>query len=332
MNPEAQKWIFVGGMIRSGSTLQYQIAKSLVEERLGGTAIGFIEASEIDVRLGELESSPGTRFPCVVKSHVCTPGIRSRLERGDAVAFYTYRDIRDIVVSGSRNFKIPLDEFISGRLLDQAIGESYLWTSCPGVSSASFEFLMGNMVSWVGGMMEFLGIDAEERQVRELAEAHSIERQKERMKTASHVAMGGFLVDPGTLLHRDHIDRGAIGGWRGVLDAERIAAIEKIAGDWMADHGYDFSSAESLATPQERARGIRCRAARQFQECDRILLDRETLLRELSAEAGSLAARLSAAEEALRRERGIIGRFFARAGLLWRRACRKLGLFSGPET
>jgi hypothetical protein len=332
MIPEHARWIFVGGMIRSGSTLQFQIVKHLVEGDLGGSSLGFQEASEIDARLAAAESDQGTRFPCVVKSHVCTAGIRERLEQGSAAAFYTYRDIRDIVVSGSRNFRIPVDEFISGRLLDQAIGESYLWTSNPAVSSAAFEFLMGDMAAWIRGMMECLGIAPDEPRVAELVAAYSIDRQRERMKAASHTDMQGFSVDPETLLHRDHIDRAAVGGWREVLDADQVARIETIAGDWMSDHGYAFVSPESSRTAVERARGIRARTARHFQECDRILLERENLLKHLSAEAADLASRLGAAEHALRLERQTPQSISRWTGLHWRRACRKLRRLLGRES
>lgn len=332
MIPETAKWIFVGGMIRSGSTLQYQIVKHLVEGDLGGTALGFLEASEIDVRLAEVESGPEPRFPCVVKSHVCTAGIRERLRNGTAAALYTYRDIRDIVVSGSRNFRIPVDEFISGRLLDQAIGESYLWTSCPAVSSASFEFLMGDMAAWIRGMMAFLGIAVDEQRVGELVAAYSIARQRERMKNATHTDMQGFSVDPETLLHRDHIDRAAIGGWREVLSGKQVAAIERIAGDWMADQAYAFVSPESAGTAAVRARETRARTARHFQDSDRILLERETLLKHLSAEAADLASRLGAAEHALRLERQTPQSLSKWTGLHWRRACRKLRRILGKES
>ncbi len=326
------KWVFVGGMIRSGSTLQYQIAKSLVETELGGTALGFFEASEIDRHLEERESAPETLFPCVVKSHVCTKGIRDRLEKGTACAFYTYRDIRDVVVSGSRNFGIPLDEFISGRLLDQAIGECCLWTSCPAVSSASFEFLMGDMAAWIRGMMEFVGIPPDEGRLSELAAAHSVERQKERMKHADHTERQGFSVDPETLLHRNHIDRAAIGGWREVLSEEQVARIEQIAGDWMVDHGYEFASPESASTATDRAKQTRSRTARHFQDTDRILLERETLLKRLSAEAAELASRLGAAEHALRLERQTPQSLSTWTSLHWRRVCRKLRRVLRPES
>ena len=326
MNAAGWKWVFVGGMIRSGSTLQYQIARELVETRLGGEAMGFLESDCLDAKLAEREAEAGARFPCVVKSHVCTAGIRERLDRGEAIAFYTYRDPRDVVISGSRNFGIPLDEFISGRLLDQAVGEGYLWTSCRGVSASSFEALTADPEGWIRGMMRFLGVEEDTEQgAARLAAEYSLEQQKARIERAQHTDLGGFSVDPDSLLHRNHIDRAAVGGWRGQLDADQVREIERRAGDWMADYGYlGESGGGDGVLPTEREREFRRRSARYLQESDHILRERENLVKRLSSEAGALASRLGETEQLLLRERRTPQSLSQWTSLHWRRVCRKL--------
>lgn len=325
MNPASWKWVFVGGMIRSGSTVQYQIAKRLVEENLGGTAVGFLDVAEIDQRLDVLEAEPSTRFPCVVKSHVCTPGIASRIGRGDAIAFYTYRDIRDVVVSGCRNFGISLESFLSGRLIDQTIGEGYLWTSSPTVHASSFESLMADMPSWIAGMAERMGIaDLPRERFEEIAAAHSLERQRERIGKADHVDLHGYSVDPETLLHKNHIGEAAVGGWREKLAPAQVRKIEEMAGDWMADHGYSPAEAGAAEKPTERERNLRRRTASYFQESDVILQEREALLKKLSQESSDLSSRLGEAEQALVDLRSRLRSPSAILAMIYRAIVRKL--------
>ncbi len=301
MRSELQ-WVFVGGLIRSGSTLQYQILKALVEGELGGSSLGFVEAWELDDVLAKAEGDPSTRFPCVIKSHVCTAGIRERLGRGSAIAFYTYRDIRDVVLSGSRNFGVPLPEYIAGRAIDDALGESALWSSCPGVFTSSFEQLTEAKIAWIREMMDALGLPtAKEFRAEELAAEFSIERQRERIRSADFKDLGGFEVDPQTLLHRRHIGEAAVGGWRRELSPAEVREIELRAGDWLIDHGYPLDTIAGEFPYRDALRSLRERFARHVQEMDLILLERERLLRAQARENEVLRA--AALDAQARKER-----------------------------
>lgn len=302
MNAENLKWIFVGGMIRSGSTLQYQILSTLVTEKLGGSSLGFVEAGEIDAFLAAREADPTTRFPCVIKSHVCTVGIRERLAGDSALAFYTHRDIRDVVVSGSRNFDVPVDDFISGRFIDEAVCEGFLWAANPAVAVSDFQGLVGDPCAWIAEMLEILGIpdDSGEAAAR-LAGEFSLERQRARLKSAEFREAGDFSVDPSTLLHRNHIDRAAIGGWRECLAPAQVREIETRAADWMLARACRFESLSEAPRPDEIVRSLRVRMARYLQEADLELTERRRLLQEQAAEMEMLRTSIESERARVRR-------------------------------
>ncbi len=289
--PDPQ-WVFVGGMIRSASTLQYQIARALVVEDLGGSDLGYREAHEIDAFLDATDAETGEAAPPaprVVKSHACTPGIRARLQRGEAVAFYTHRDIRDVVVSGSRNFGVPVGEFIDGPLIDQAVGEYRLWTSCGRVSVSGFDGIMADPVAWAAEMAVFLGIEGDSAaRGAELAERFSLDRQRERIKGAALVEKGGYAVDPDSLLHRNHIDRAASGIWRESLDEAQIREIELRSRDWLVEAGYAPVHDDGELPMAAVLAGLRGRTAAYLQESDRILQEREELLESASRDSEQL--------------------------------------------
>lgn len=289
MNRSDLRWVFVGGMIRSASTLQYQIARALVVENLGGSDLGYREAHEIDAFLDATDAAEeGTAPPAprVVKSHACTPGIRRRLACGEALGFYTYRDIRDVVVSGSRNFRVPIDEFISGPLIDQAIGEYRLWTSCSRVSVGDFEGIVADPAGWAGEMAAFLGIGRDEAAQRgkELAERFSLDRQRERLQNATFVAKSGYSVDPDSLLHHNHIDRAASGIWRESLDEAQLREIELRSRDWLVEAGYAPVHDEDELPMAAILAGLHARTASYLQDSNRILFERAELLERVSNE------------------------------------------------
>src|SRR5512138_2281267 len=88
-------WIFCGGMIRAGSTLQYQIASELIE-RLGlGRRTGYLPPAEHAWVLGARPVAGLSTF----KTHELTEQVARQCRQSDAVALYIYRDLRDVVSS-----------------------------------------------------------------------------------------------------------------------------------------------------------------------------------------------------------------------------------------
>ena len=257
-------WVFCSGMMRSGSTLQYQIAKTLIEEAGRGEGVG----SCVPGRFRELlRRHPGPNRVHVVKSHRYVPTAHRRLREGDARSIYIYRDLRDVVVSmmhkESKTFRQLMDEgFVHDLLRDDAV-----WSARPNTLVSVYEEVIADVRSEVARIAEFLDIEVDAVTLDRIAEEHSLARQNERLERfdfgEAGVAEGrANLVDPETLLHHNHVRSGAAGQWVEELSSEQVAEVEAIAGDWLAARGYALSHASAgPGTVRRRVRAVRRRWA-----------------------------------------------------------------------
>ncbi len=238
-------WIFIGGMIRSGSTLEYDIAIELAVKYLGGITLGYQEVAELDSLLrkdGELIPAP--EVPTVVKTHVCTPDIQSIL-KGDsgAKAFYTYRDLRDVTVSAKRQFKLSFEDIRRKKWIESSIVDYFLWTGCSGVEVTSYVDLIGDRERAVSKIAEHLGIEISGDEVSRIAEKFSPEQQRLRQPDEEAEGKDGSLE-----LHPGHVGKGAVGAWKKDLPEEEVKELEQRFGGWMKERGFELSDAGDLCS------------------------------------------------------------------------------------
>ena len=220
--------VVIGGMIRSGSTLQYQVAVDLVERFLDGEGIGFFEGEDLEKAVAGLDA--GANKVTVLKTHVCSTYIWHYLiEHSDAKVFYSYRDLRDVAVSACRQFDKRIEHLFEDGWLKRSVTDYFLWKSLPITAMSKYEEFVNDLAGLVESMAGHLGISVSHEEVVEIAERFSRERQKKRMKNA----------DESSLLHKEHIGSGA--SWQDVLAPEEVQLIEKQFGGWLLLKGYSLS-------------------------------------------------------------------------------------------
>src|SRR5438132_1477367 len=103
-------WIFCGGMKRSASTLQYQLASALVEQAGTGTRSTWVPSSEFPC-LRERYADLGSWK--VFKSHDCTPEIAREMTDHGSLGLYIYRDLRDVIASQMQMSRVSFDRLWS---------------------------------------------------------------------------------------------------------------------------------------------------------------------------------------------------------------------------
>lgn len=231
------KWIFCGGMARSGSTLQFQIASELVErlgvgQRAGWYAAGNFTQANLD--------HGGRDGLLVFKAHRLTPEIVAEIRDRGGRAVCTYRDIRDVTASWmSMNDQSFAKVWHSGHL--QRWTERFdEWAALPGTYVTRYSALRDDLPGEVRRMAQFLDLPAPPSLINSIAEDLSLERQVARV--ASQQLAPAQRMHPHTLLHDKHITDAGDGTFSRKLRPFEVDLIECQCAAWMRRWGYVASS------------------------------------------------------------------------------------------
>lgn len=243
----AHRWIFCGGMWRSGSTVQYQIAARLVEAHGVGRRLSYTPAASFaDLAKNEESGEPGV---LVLKSHVCAPAMRDRLEAGVGSVLACHRDPRDLVVSqADKEGTAPAADW-AVRTAMTAIEQYGSWRGPWPVYETTYESLRTDLFAEVVRTARAIGLPADDGLAAEIAGALAPDAQRARLDAIAErdgwaeAGTSRVRFDPVELLNERHLGDGATGKWRDRLPVASALAIERAAGDWMRAHGYGVSVA-----------------------------------------------------------------------------------------
>ncbi len=249
---------FCSGMIRSGSTWQYNIVKSLLEKRGLAKPFGYGFIGN-EIAMDELVKSHGNFF---VKMHESYQPALDMVKTHSAKAVFIHRDLRDVAASLMVRHQRNLKWVLENDLIHKAWKNYQRWTSVPGILIQQYEKVMINMPVAIKEIAQYLEIDLHPGELEELNLKYSLEKQKEvlkNMKGASginkmvrklrrrignslysfigkrrtqkiaryfgKVGIGGMDAD--TLLMSEHINTGETGSYKKVMSKAEIEKIEQ---------------------------------------------------------------------------------------------------------
>jgi hypothetical protein len=228
-------------MMRSGSTLQYQLAVAIVEKKGLGSGLGEVRNSNCQ----DLIKANSNNQIQVVKVHkfIHLQGAKEAVAQGQATCIYIYRDIRDVTVSLMKMRKWNFDRLIFGsKEIQQCLKDFDLWTSIPGIYISNYENMMQDIKGEVARIAQHLKIDLSPEEIEEIAQNHSLEKQKNRIKTwKSSSDKDSETYEQKTLLHYNHINSGKSQQWCDALNQLQIGYLESIAAAWMKSQDYALS-------------------------------------------------------------------------------------------
>lgn len=266
-------WIFCCGMQRSGSTLQFQITARLVEETGLGRRVEWVPAEEFPQLRQKYADYPGWK---VFKHHLCTGEMAAEFYRHNALGVYSFRDLRDVVVSIMRKYGLSFDQLWDGEFLPQTLFHYHRWTTLPRVLVSKYEDMVADLPGEVARIAAHLGIPCDRPRCERIASEYTLQRQRERIEEAKRLGrlrrgLADVLYDPYTNLHTDHIHAGEIGGWAKTLSVGQVALIEDYARDWLVARGYELAQGSLQRSwhkfwyqQKRKARGFRQRLRRRF--------------------------------------------------------------------
>jgi len=244
-------WIFCCGMQRSGSTLQFQLTARLVEVAGWGRRVEWAKPE----RFGKLRRQ-FANDPCwkVFKIHVCTDQMAKEFQRGNAMGVYTFRDLRDVIVSTMRKYELSFDKLMGGNFLDNCLEQYRRWTALPRVLTSKYEDMIANLPREVERIAGHLGVALSAETYQQIAAEHTLAQQKERIEASikkgelREGVVKGMFYDPNTNLHTNHIHEGAVGGWKEVLSPGQAQCLEDKTADWLVAHGYELAGEKETAS------------------------------------------------------------------------------------
>lgn len=229
------------GMMRSGSTLQYQLAVAVLERTGKGSALGEIRHG--DCRELEKANTKGEIQVLKVHKFSYLKGAKEAIEQGKATGLYVYRDIRNVTVSLIKMRKISFEKLIfQSKDIQQCLDDFYRWNSLEGLLVSKYETMIHDLTGEVLRIAAHLNINLSHEDAQAIAENHSLNKQKNRIiawKEGS--GKDSRTHEPKTLLHYNHINSGQSKQWANSLSPLQIGHLENMASDWLHQQGYFIS-------------------------------------------------------------------------------------------
>lgn len=243
-------WVFACGSVRSGSTLHYNLLSQIVEKCEIGKRIEFYPPNQFTVAQKKYADYNGIK---VFKTHKLTPEIALELKENRAIGFFTYRDLRDVVVSLANKSGKGIGAFVaSNRFVKNYLNNFYQWESIPNVYFSRYENFAFDIFSEVLRVSSILKLDeASEQLAKEISNELNIDKQKEiALNSRDSQTEGNAVFDKKFLLHKNHINSGEYGQWKLQMNARGVYKIEGQAYNWLLNNGYEISSSKLFKKAQ----------------------------------------------------------------------------------
>lgn len=235
-------FIFCCGMMRSGSTVQYNLTTELIQSVGKGDTIGWAERDDF---LKIANKYIKTQKYHIVNLHNYFEEAAELIKNGDALAIYVFRDIRDVVVSIMNMSGSKFRHIVGNNFIERQLNNYYRWAGTSRIYVSKYEEIVKDLGAETFNIAKFLGLNISRTLAKEIGNKYELQKQKKRMATFDYNKYGkqsgkGFY-DPKTQLHNNHIHSGASGQWQSTLSPLKIGFIEDIAHNWLIDNGYAVS-------------------------------------------------------------------------------------------
>lgn len=253
--------VVCNGMLRAGSTLQYNLVRCLVEMLEAGTGEGFYVADELTKSQATIDRWADDSNHHVFKIHDLHPHVTELAARGKARITYIYRDIRDVAVSAKRKFNYRGTLLI--KVLDGAIELFDEMQAMDGVLWQRYESVVEDLPKAVTEVAQFLELTADDVVIERVVSESSIERNRQiaeaqeslpflvKLRKALGKTPAGRILsrlgwnsrsvfDAKSLVHADHFSKraGQTEVWRSELSAAEQKTLTARYQNWLQAQGY----------------------------------------------------------------------------------------------
>jgi len=233
-------YICCAGMVRSGSTLQYNIVCEVLEQSDHGLRLGWEHFDKFHlIRQKHIADKYN-----IFKSHFLTKEMIAAMLDDEASAIcYTYRDIRDVCVSIMQKEDRPFTAVYNSKTLDQAIEQFYVIKESPlRKYIQAYETMLNDLRGEITRVADFFGVNLSEDATTRVADGLSIDAQQDKIsrynEEGDYVVCDTHRFNPDTLLHLNHIRDGKVNKFASVLTPEQIRMLEERYRTWLLENRY----------------------------------------------------------------------------------------------
>ena len=241
------KWVFCGGMYRSGSTLQYNIASKIIELLNFGKRERWLAVENHR----DYFCKPRESMVRTFKSHILSPEIREILKQAEGVAIASFRDVRDVVASQQTKRREKFTPVRCTKAARSAIRNFCDWEELPCEQRyiSKYECFVGNIGNEICNIAKAIGCEVTYNQVASIERELDPETVKKRLAMLEEKDFSygkGFKFETTTNFHIDHFNGGVVGRYRYELGADCIDALNSEFGDWLLSKGYSVTNFATL--------------------------------------------------------------------------------------
>lgn len=325
--------ILIAGMIRSGSTLHFNMARLLLQKAQISHETDYIASyADIESRYAEFmeahEKDASAPKALIVKTHHADWRLKPLLRQDGVHAFYIYRNTFDMAASLSRKTGRPIGD--SWPQVTGALRAKHQLLDHPDVIVSRYEDVTASYEIELMKMAAAIGVDVTPRDLSTLKEKLEPAAQRQHLENVTFektpVAKGStwsmrqegegdedyVLVDPSTFLHRNHFTSdGGVGSWADTLTASEVAELamleediaRKVTRTRIGDMGSEINRLTDLEA--DNARKADERAARiveltsELSRLQGVISDNEQTISKQNDAARKQDALLREAEEML---------------------------------
>lgn len=235
-------WIFCCGMKRSGSTLQYNIARDIVEALDIGVGVGYVEAQEF-ASFSRKYLDDNKYY--IIKSHTFIPEYQALYNSNQALALFTYRDIRDVILSLTRKNSQSFYNILLNGEIQEIIQNDALWSSIDGTQRSKYEEFVNNLEGEITHIANHLNLRIDKNIINQIIQNNNIDSQKTKIERFDFKNVARYSHEiaymPDTLFHPNHIQSGKIAEWKTYFSHSQIILIELLTCQWLTENGYEIS-------------------------------------------------------------------------------------------
>ena len=237
------KWIFCCGAIRSGSTLQYNIAREMVENKNIGISVEYVYPEEFEKVYEKYSNEKGYK---IFKTHQLTEFMANLIVNDKALGLYCFRDIRDVALSLIAKNKVNQNDFNYNSFSENYKNHYYYATKLPNIYKSRYEDFYNDIESEAKNIANFLGIKLSDNETISIASQLNIDATKqiiEKSSSQKFKTKNGreVEIDFKTLLHKNHINNIYPGSWKRKLNRRNIIKLESLNYDWLRLNDYPIS-------------------------------------------------------------------------------------------
>lgn len=203
-------WIFCCGVKGTGSTLQFDLISEIVERCEIGKRIELNSSEDFSIVRQKYKDYPGFK---VVKTHQLTAEIEAEFLNNKAIGFYSYRDIRGVLISMSDETGKPVDHYINDeRYANEYIHHFFDWQKVPNIYRSAYEDFASNIGFAIQRIQNVLNIESlSDEIVLEISQKNPIVSENSKQ-------------------------------WKTIFSQTQNEAIEKVAGEWLFNNGYELTT------------------------------------------------------------------------------------------